>query len=609
MTLRLVSGAVLFAAGLAAEHIVTALPGVISSLLFIAAYIILGYDIVLSACRNILKGRIFDENFLMSVASIGAFLVGEHPEAAAVMLFYQIGEKLQDMAVDKSRRSITELMDLRPDYVSIEENGEIKRVNPELVKIGTTIVVKQGEKIALDGVVSNGSTYLDTSALTGESVPRKAEEGDEVLSGSVNTASTIHVRVTKSFSDSTVSKILDMVENAQDKKSQSEKFITTFAKYYTPIVCAAALLVMLIPSIVTGDVKTWIYRGLTFLVVSCPCALVVSIPLGFFAGLGCASKNKILIKGSNYLEMLSHLQAVVMDKTGTLTEGEFKVIKATDDAILKTAAYAEFYSDHPIAASIKSAYGKQIDYKLISDYTEISGKGISANIGGAHVLAGNKRLMEQFGISVSDPNEDGTAIYIAENKKYMGCLIIADEIKADSKSAVSLLNGIGIRTVMLTGDKKEPAEAIAAKLGISEVHSELLPQDKVKCIEDIISSSPENSYTAFVGDGINDAPVLARADIGIAMGGIGADSAIEAADVVLMDDKPSRIYNAIKISRHTLGIIKQNIVFAIGIKIIIMILSALGLANMWLAIFGDVGVALLAVLNSMRALHIKTISE
>lgn len=599
---RLIFGAVLFIAGMVLKNIY-AVPYYINMLVFIASYAVLGYDVVFNAIKGILKGHMFNENFLMSIASIGAFLIGEQPEAVAVMLFYQVGEMLQDKAVDNSRKSIRSLMDLRPDYVSIEDEGEIKEVNPNDVGIGDVFVVKQGQRLALDGIVTDGETYLDTSALTGESVPCHIGIGDEVLSGSINTGATIHVKATKEFSQSTVSKILDMVEHAQEKKSQSEKFITTFARYYTPIVCALSVLVMLIPSIVTGDVKTWLMRGLTFLVVSCPCALVISIPLGFFAGLGCASKNQVLIKGGNYLEMLSNLDTVVFDKTGTLTKGDFEVIKSSSDEALKTAAYAEFYSDHPIAKSIKSAFSENIDQSKISEYSELAGMGIQAKINGDLILAGNKRLMDTNNISVPQIDDYGTIIYVARDNKYLGYIVISDEVKESSKETIRALNRLGIKTVMLTGDKEKTALGVAKELNIKDVAYELLPQDKVAYLEKIINRT--NGYTAFVGDGINDAPVLMRADIGIAMGGIGTDSAIDASDVVLMDDKPIRILKAIKISKHTLSIIRQNIIFALSIKVIIMILSALGIANMWLAIFGDVGVALIAILNSMRALNVK----
>lgn len=600
---RLIAGGVLFILSIVLKLLIPSIPSFVCTLLNVASYIILGYDIILQALKNITHGHIFDENLLMSIASIGAFIIGEQTEAAAVMLFYQVGEFLQDKAVDNSRRSIIELLDLRPDTVSVEVNGKIKKVMPNTLNIGDIFIVKQGEKLALDGEITSGETYLDTLALTGESVPISVKPCDTVLSGSINTSSTIHVRVTKEFSESTVSKILEMVESAQDKKSHSERFISVFAKYYTPVVTALAALIMLIPSIITKDVSTWIYRGLIFLVVSCPCALVVSIPLGFFAGIGCASRNNILIKGSNYLEMLSKTTEIVFDKTGTITKGNFKVIKAVPDNIVNVAAYAEFYSDHPIAKSIKEAYNKKIESDKIKDYTEIPGKGISAKIEGKQILAGNKALMDEFNVEIPVVSDFGTIVYIASDNKFSGYIIIADELKENSRDAISKLNAFSINTTMLTGDKEKTAVTIAKETGIKTVHSELLPHKKVEILEEILQRN--TGYTAFAGDGINDAPSLARADIGIAMGAIGADSAIEAADVVLMTDDLEKIPLAIKISKRTMSIIKQNVVFSISIKFAIMILSTLGFANMWLAIFADVGVALLAVLNSLKALRVK----
>lgn len=606
LVIRLISGAVLFASGIALEYL--NVNYYIQTALFIAAYIVLGYDIVLSAVKNIFKGRLLDENFLMSAASIGAFIIGEHPEAVAVMLFYQFGEALQDKAVENSRKSISALMDIRPDYANIEINGKIERVSPADVTVGSIIIVKPGEKVPLDGIIESGETFLDTSALTGESVPRRAAEGDTVLSGSINTSSPVYIRVEKEFSQSAVSKILDMVENAQSKKAQSEKFITTFAKYYTPVVVIAALLLMFIPPLFVGEFTKWLYRGLVFLVVSCPCALVVSIPLGFFAGIGCASKNGILVKGSNYLERLSSLDSVVFDKTGTLTKGVFTVNKlhaenGDENDLLETAAYAEFYSNHPIAVSIKNAFKGNINTEKISDYTEISGKGIKVNISQKEILAGNKALMSENGVTV-DEVSGGSVIYIASEGEFTGYLVISDEVKADSKEAVSSLNSLGINTVMLTGDTRQNAEHTAEELGIKTVCSELMPQDKVAKLEEIIANKPEKKYAAFIGDGINDAPVLSLADIGIAMGGLGSDSAIEAADIVLMTDEPTKLLTGIKISKKTMRIVKENIVFAIGVKAAVMLLSAFGLSAMWLAIFADVGVAMLAVLNSLRALKL-----
>ena len=586
LIIRLIAGAILFVAGIITENVLSS--PLVSDILFVIAYIVLGYDIVLNAIKNIFKGHLFNENFLMSIASIGAFAVGEHPEAVAVMLFYQVGEALQERAAQKSRNSITELMDIRPDYANIEVNGTITKVSPSEISIGDIIIVKPGEKIPLDGTITSGETYLDTKALTGESVPRKAVTGDTVLSGSLNTGSPIYIKVEKTYGESTVSKILDMVEHAQSKKAKSEKFISVFAKYYTPIVVALAVTVMFVPPLFLGDFRTWIYRGLMFLVVSCPCALVVSIPLGFFAGIGCASKNGILVKGSNFIEKLAKLDTVVFDKTGTLTKGVFAVKDVYSvidkDELIKYAAYAEFYSTHPIAVSVKNAYKNTVDTAKISNYTEISGMGISADIDGHKVLAGNGRLLESNNISHEKAKSHiGSIIYIAVDGKFAGYIVISDEIKADSKSAISALK----------------------QLNIKSVYSQLLPQDKVSKLEEILSSKNSKKNVAFVGDGINDAPVLMRSDVGIAMGGIGSDSAIEAADVVLMTDEPSKIAKASKISAKTMSVIIQNIVFAIGVKVLVMILSVLGISTMWLAIFADVGVSLLAILNSLRALYYK----
>ena len=606
LTIRLIAGAILFAAGIVTENVLSS--PLISDILFVVAYIVLGYDIVWNAIKNIFKGHLFNENFLMSIASIGAFAVGEHPEAVAVMLFYQVGEALQERAAQKSRNSITELMDIRPDYANTEVNGTITKVSPSEISIGDIIIVKPGEKIPLDGTITSGETYLDTKALTGESVPRKAVTGDTVLSGSLNTGSPIYIKVEKTYGESTVSKILDMVEHAQSKKAKSEKFISVFAKYYTPIVVALAVIVMFVPPMFLGDFRTWIYRGLMFLVVSCPCALVVSIPLGFFAGIGCASKNGILVKGSNFIEKLAKLDTVVFDKTGTLTKGVFAVKDVYSvidkDELIKYAAYAEFYSTHPIAVSVKNAYKNTVDTAKISNYTEISGMGISADIDGHKVLAGNGRLLESNNISHEKAKSHiGSIIYIAVDGKFAGYIVISDEIKADSKAAISALKQLNIKSVMLTGDVKKNADYTAEQIGI--VYSQLLPQDKVSKLEEILSSKNPKKNVAFVGDGINDAPVLMRSDIGIAMGGIGSDSAIEAADVVLMTDEPSKIAKASKISAKTMSVIIQNIVFAIGVKVLVMILSVLGISTMWLAIFADVGVSLLAILNSLRALYYK----
>ena len=612
LIIRLIAGAILFVAGIITENVLSS--PLVSDILFVVAYIVLGYDIVWNAIKNIFKGHLFNENFLMSIASIGAFAVGEHPEAVAVMLFYQVGEALQERAAQKSRNSITELMDIRPDYANTEVNGTITKVSPSEILIGDIIIVKPGEKIPLDGTITSGETYLDTKALTGESVPRKAVTGDTVLSGSLNTGSPIYtpiyIKVEKTYGESTVSKILDMVEHAQSKKAKSEKFISVFAKYYTPIVVALAVIVMFVPPLFLGDFRTWLYRGLMFLVVSCPCALVVSIPLGFFAGIGCASKNGILVKGSNFIEKLAKLDTVVFDKTGTLTKGVFAVKDVYSvidkDELIKYAAYAEFYSTHPIAVSVKNAYKNTVDTAKISNYTEISGMGISADIDGHKVLAGNGRLLESNNISHEKAKSHiGSIIYIAVDGKFAGYIVISDEIKADSKAAISALKQLNIKSVMLTGDIKKNADYTAEQIGIDKVYSQLLPQDKVSKLEEILSSKNPKKNVAFVGDGINDAPVLMRSDIGIAMGGIGSDSAIEAADVVLMTDEPSKIAKASKISAKTMSVILQNIVFAIGVKVLVMILSVLGISTMWLAIFADVGVSLLAILNSLRALYYK----
>ena len=597
-------GAALFVAGLLIPAMAVKL------VLLIAAYLLLGRHVLLTAVKNIGRGQVFDENFLMAIATVGAFVLGECMEGVAVMLFFQIGELFEHIATNRSRESITELMNIRPDYANIEVNGTITKVSPSEISIGDIIIVKPGEKIPLDGTITSGETYLDTKALTGESVPRKAVTGDTVLSGSLNTGSPIYIKVEKTYGESTVSKILDMVEHAQSKKAKSEKFISVFAKYYTPIVVALALIVMFVPPLFLGDFKTWIYRGLMFLVVSCPCALVVSIPLGFFAGIGCASKNGILVKGSNFIEKLAKLDTVVFDKTGTLTKGVFAVKDVYSvidkDELIKYAAYAEFYSTHPIAVSVKNAYKNTVDTAKISNYTEISGMGISADIDGHKVLAGNGRLLESNNISHEKAKSHiGSIIYIAVDGKFAGYIVISDEIKADSKAAISALKQLNIKSVMLTGDVKRNADYTAEQIGIDKVYSQLLPQDKVSKLEEILSSKNPKKNVAFVGDGINDAPVLMRSDVGIAMGGIGSDSAIEAADVVLMTDEPSKIAKASKISAKTMSVIIQNIVFAIGVKVLVMILSVLGISTMWLAIFADVGVSLLAILNSLRALYYK----
>ncbi len=578
-------------------------------LIFLAAYLIAGGEILWKAVKNILRGEIFDENFLMGVATLGAMAIGEYPEAVMVMILYRIGEYFQGLAVKKSRKSITDLMDIRPEHANVEENGIIITKSPEKVKINDIIIVKAGEKIPLDGEIIEGKAIIDTSALTGESIPCEAQKGDAVLSGCINTNGLIKIRVTKEFTDSTVSKILELVEHASSKKAKAENFITKFAHYYTPVVVFGALLLATIPPVLTGTAfNIWIERALTFLVISCPCALVISVPLSFFAGIGGASKCGILIKGSSYLELLSKPDSVVFDKTGTLTKGSFKVTKInpqdgiTREELLELTAAAENFSNHPIAISIKNAYGKEINPTAITDVVEDAGNGVSANINGIRVLAGNAKLMEKYNINFKQSNESGTIIYTAKNNEFIGYIVISDEIKPDSTDAVKELKKLVNNIVMLTGDSENTARHIAAKLGIEKYYSELLPADKVAKIEEIIQNKTKNKSVIFTGDGINDAPVLARADIGIAMGGLGSDAAIEASDVVIMDDKPSKIPAAVKIAQKTMLIVRQNIIFAIGVKVLFLMLGAFGHMTMWGAVFADVGVTLLAVLNSLRAL-------
>ena len=583
---------------------------IINNIIFVISYLIVGFEILKKAIRNILRGKVFDENFLMSVATIGAFAIGEYPEAVAVMLFYQIGELFQSYAVDKSRKSIASLMDIRPDYANIYREGNIETVNPEEVKIGETIVIKPGEKIPLDGKIIEGKTTLDTKALTGESLPREVSEGDEVLSGCINLNGMIKIEVTKEFGESTVSKILDLVENASSKKSKSENFITKFAKYYTPTVVIIALILAIFPPLVIqgATFSDWIYRALSFLVVSCPCALVISIPLSFFGGIGGASKRGILIKGSNYLEALSNTEIAVFDKTGTLTKGVFEVqevkpVDISNEELLKIAAYAENYSNHPISKSIKQAYHKPIDEKEIINSEELSGLGIVAKIGEKNVLVGNEKLMQEKQIEFEKCNKIGTILYIAIDGKYAGYILIADKIKDDTKQTIEELKKNDIKqTIMLTGDKKEVGESVAKEVGIDKVYTELLPTGKVQKVEELLKTKSPKGKLVFVGDGINDAPVLTLADIGIAMGGLGADSAIEAADIVIMTDEPSKIINAIKLSKKTMRIVKENIVFAIFIKILVLVLTAFGLSTMWEAVFADVGVSIIAIINALRVL-------
>ncbi len=581
--------------------------------LYIIAYLIVGLEIVWKAIRNIFRGRVFDEHFLMAVATIGAFVIGEFPEAVAVMLFYQVGELFQDYAVDKSRKSITSLMDIRPDIAFVKRNGKIEKISPEDVKIGENIVVKPGEKIPLDGIIVEGSSMVDTSALTGESVPKEVTVGDEVLGGCINENGLLTIKVEKEFGESTVSKILDLVENASSKKSKSENFITKFAKYYTPIVVIIAVLLAIIPPFVLnlGEFTEWLYRALTFLVVSCPCALVISIPLGFFGGIGGASKTGILVKGSNYLEALANTEIVVFDKTGTLTEGVFEVQKVeangiSKEELLKYAAYAESNSNHPISISLKKAYNKEINQSSILNTEEIAGRGVSSNVEGREVLIGNDKLMKEKNISYIPCNEIGTILYVAIDNKYAGYILIADKIKEDTFKAIKTLKKNNIKeTVMLTGDKKEVGEKVANELGLDKVYTELLPDGKVEKVEELMKDKSEKGKLVFVGDGINDAPVLALSDIGIAMGGLGSDAAIEAADVVIMTDEPSKIGTAIKISKKTMKIVRQNIVFAIAVKVLVLILTAFGIGTMWEAVFADVGVSVLAIINSLRALSVK----
>ena len=615
--------------------------------IFILSYIIVGFEILRKAVRNIFRGKVFDENFLMAIATIGAFAIGEFPEAVAVMLFYQVGELFQSYAVDKSRKSIASLMDIRPDYANAYRNGNLEKVDPEEVQIGETIVIKPGEKVPLDGRIIEGNTNLDTKALTGEALPREVGKGEDILSGCINLNGTIKVEVTKKFGESTVSKILDLVENASSKKSKSENFITKFARYYTPAVVIIAVVLAIVPPLIIEEasLQDWLYRALSFLVVSCPCALVISIPLSFFGGIGGASKMGILVKGSNYLEALANTEIAVFDKTGTLTEGVFEVQKVevakndnqnetkgfvqnnteasislnnemesartytsliTQEELLKIASYAENYSNHPISKSVKKAYGKEIDEKQIINSQELAGRGIEAKIGEQNVLVGNEKLMNEKEIEFTKCNNIGTVLYVAIDGKYAGYILIADKIKDDAKNTIDELKKNNIKqTVMLTGDRKEVGEAVAKEIGIDTVYTELLPDGKVAKVEELLKTKSEKGKLAFVGDGINDAPVLALADIGIAMGGLGADSAIEAADVVIMTDEPSKIINAIQLSKKTMKIVKENIVFAIAIKIVVLILSALGISSMWQAVFADVGVSILAILNALRALYAK----
>ncbi|MCI8347052.1 MAG: cadmium-translocating P-type ATPase [Bacilli bacterium] len=586
---------------------------IIRRILYVIAYIIVGYDIVLKAVRNIFKGKLFDENFLMTVATIGAFWIGEFPEAVAVMLFYQIGELFQSYAVDKSRKSVASLMDVRPDYANVFRKDYIERVDPDEVNIGEIIMVKPGEKIPLDGIVVEGESMINTQALTGESVPRKVRINTDVLSGCINNDGILKIKVTKKFQESTVSKILDLVENASSRKTKSENFISKFSKVYTPIVVIVAVLLAIIPPLIIKNAMfyDWLYRALSFLVVSCPCALVISIPLSFFGGIGAASKIGVLIKGSNYLEALAETEIVACDKTGTLTEGVFKVQKIdsigySDNNLLKYASYAENFSNHPISLSLKQSYGKTINNSLVTKTQEISGKGIFAKVDGKEVLVGNERLMNDYKIKFKKSEEIGTIVYVAINGKFAGTILISDKIKDDSYKAINLLRDSNIKKIiMLTGDHKSISASVAKKLNLDECYAELLPTDKVNLVEKLMIQKSKNGKLIFVGDGINDAPVLALADIGIAMGGLGSEAAIEAADVVIMTDELSKISNSIRISKKTMRIVKQNIVFAITVKIGVLILSAFGLASMWMAVFADVGVSILAILNALKIIKVK----
>lgn len=604
MLFRVLASAVLFAVALLLPT-----EGWLRLFTFLIPYAVIAWDVLWRAVRNIAHGQVFDENFLMSLATVGALATGEYPEAVFVMLFYQVGELFQSYAVDQSRKSITSLMDIRPDYANIEVDGQLRQVEPEDVAVGDTIVIKAGERIPLDGVVLEGTSNVDTAALTGESLPREAQPGDDVISGCVNLSGLLRVRVTKAFEESTVAKILDLVENSSSKKAKAENFITKFARYYTPAVVLAAVALALLPPLFASI--QWvdsIQRALNFLVVSCPCALVISVPLSFFGGIGGASKNGILVKGGNYLEVLAKTELVVFDKTGTLTRGVFNVTAIHPDhcgeaQLLELAALAESYSDHPISRSLKEAYGKELDASRVSNVEELSGRGVRATVDGRQICAGNDKLMEDIGVSWHPCHRVGTTVHVASDGVYLGHIVISDEVKPDAKEAITALKACGVRrTVMLTGDAKAVGESVAQELGLDEVHTQLLPADKVTRVEALLGEVSPKGALAFVGDGINDAPVLSRADIGIAMGGLGSDAAIEAADIVLMDDKPSKLADAIRIARRTLAIVRQNIVFALAVKFLVLALSAAGAANMWEAVFADVGVSVIAILNAMRAL-------
>ena len=620
MLYRIITAFVLFVVLMVLEHtgVLEQLPSQwLVFLIYLIPYLVIGYDIVYKAVRNISHGQVFDENFLMMVATFGAFGVKEYSEAVAVMLFYQVGELFQNYAVGKSRQSISDMMNICPEYANIEEDGVLTQVDPDDVEVGTIIVVKPGERIPLDGIVTEGTSMIDTAALTGESVPRRATVGDEIISGCVNGSSTIKVKVTKAFEDSTVARILELVENASSKKAKVENFITRFAKYYTPVVTIGAVILAILPPLILGGGwADWIQRACIFLVISCPCALVISVPLGFFGGIGASSKIGILVKGSNYLEAVDEMTTIVFDKTGTLTKGEFKVSEVQPSAdknntigkeeLLEIAAYGEGYSNHPIANSIREAYGKTLSMERVTDTEEIAGHGIHTFIDGREVYLGNAKLMDAQNIAYTENKTAGTVVYVACNNVFAGSIVISDTVKEGSKDAIRDMKQVGVKkTVMLTGDRQAAADAVAAELGIDEVHAELLPADKVGQVEKLLGAQNEKERLAFVGDGINDAPVLTRADIGIAMGSMGSDAAIEAADIVLMDDDIRKIASLVKIARKTLGIVKQNIVFALAVKALVLLLGALGMANMWEAVFADVGVSVIAILNSMRTLNTK----
>lgn len=605
MLLRIVISAVILAAALPLSQAGLLRPG-----LFLASYAVIGWDVLWKAVRNISHGQVFDENFLMALATVGAFLTGEYPEGVAVMLFYQVGELFQSYAVGRSRQSIASLMDIRPDYANVERDGQLIQVDPDEVAIGGIIIIKPGERIPLDGVVLEGSSAVDTAALTGESLPRDVRPGDDVISGCVNQSGLLRVRVTKVFGESTVAKILDLVENSSSKKAKAENFITRFARYYTPAVVIGAVLLAVLPPLFFGGFwNEWIHRALIFLVISCPCALVISVPLSFFGGIGGASKCGILVKGGNYLEILADAEIVVFDKTGTLTQGVFNVTaihpdQVSEERLLELAALAESYSDHPISRSLRDAYGMDIDRSRVADAEESSGRGVRAKVDGMAVCAGNDKLMEEIGVKWHPCHHVGTTVHVAVDGVYAGHIVISDEMKPDAAAAVAALKEAGVRrTVMLTGDAKAVGESVAKELGMDEVHTQLLPGDKVDRVEALLKQKSPRGKLAFVGDGINDAPVLSRADIGIAMGAMGSDAAIEAADIVLMDDKPSKIALAMTISKKTLRIVRQNIVFALGVKALVLVLGALGMANMWEAVFADVGVSVIAILNASRALR------